>query len=57
MIAAESAIFVMLDIILSPSFVGRRRCGGTPDKIDKRSRYSRRDESWNATSDNFFITT
>jgi hypothetical protein len=45
MIAAESAIFVTLDIVLSPSFVRRRRCDGTPDKIDKRSRYSRRGES------------
>jgi hypothetical protein len=44
MIAAESAIFVTLDIVLSPSFVRRRRCDGTPDRIDKRSRYSRRDE-------------
>ena len=44
MIATESAIFVTLDIVLSPSFVRRRRCDGTPDKIDKRSRYSRRDE-------------
>jgi hypothetical protein len=26
MIAAESAIFVTLDIVLSPSFVRRRRC-------------------------------
>jgi hypothetical protein len=42
MIAAESAIFVTFDIVLSPSFVYRRRCGGTPDKIDKRSHYSRR---------------
>jgi hypothetical protein len=33
MIAAESAIFVTLDIVLSPSFV-RRRCG-TTDEIDK----------------------
>jgi hypothetical protein len=44
MIAAESAIFVTLDIVLSPSFVRRRRCGGTPDMIDKQSRYSRRVE-------------
>jgi hypothetical protein len=42
MIAAESAIFVTLDIVLSPSFVRRRRRDGTPDKIDKRSHYSRR---------------
>jgi hypothetical protein len=56
MITAESAIFVMLDIVLSPSFVRRRRCGGTPDMIDKQSRYSRRDEGRRATSDNFFIT-
>jgi hypothetical protein len=42
MIAAESATFVTLDIVLSPSFVRRRRCGGTPDMIDKQSRYSRR---------------
>jgi hypothetical protein len=45
MIAAESAIFVTLDIVLSPSFVRRRRCGGTPEKIDKRSRYSQRGET------------
>jgi hypothetical protein len=45
MIATESAIFVTLDIVLSPSFVRRRRCDGTPDKIDKRSRYSRRDKN------------
>jgi hypothetical protein len=44
MIARENAIFVTLDIVLSPSFVRRRRCDGTPDKIDKRSRYSRRNE-------------
>jgi hypothetical protein len=53
MIAAESAIFVTLDIVLSPSFVRRRRCDGTPDKIDKRSRYSPRGEN----RCNFFITT
>jgi hypothetical protein len=41
-IATESAIFVTLDIVLSPSFVRRRGCDGTPDKIDKLSRYSRR---------------
>jgi hypothetical protein len=45
MIAAESAIFVTLDIVLAPSFVRRRRCDGTPDKIDKRSRYSQRRET------------
>jgi hypothetical protein len=45
MIAAESAIFVTLDIVLSPSFVRRRRCDGTPNKIDKRPRYSQRGES------------
>jgi hypothetical protein len=45
MIAAESAIFVALDIALSPSFVRRRRCDGTPEKIDKRSRYSQRGET------------
>jgi hypothetical protein len=45
MIAAESAIFVTLDIVLSPSFVRRRRCDGTLDKIDKRSRYSRHGET------------
>jgi hypothetical protein len=55
-IAAESAIFVTLDIVLSPSFVRRRRRDGTPDKIDKRSCYSRRGESWCVTSDKFFIT-
>jgi hypothetical protein len=55
-IAAESAIFVTLDIVLSPSFVRRRRCDGTPDKIDKWSRYSRSGESWRVTSDNFFVT-
>jgi hypothetical protein len=43
MIATENAIFVTLDIVLSPSFVRRPRCDGTPD-IDKRSRYSQRDE-------------
>jgi hypothetical protein len=31
-------------------------CDGTPDKIDKRSRYSRRGENRCVTSDNFFIT-
>jgi hypothetical protein len=56
MIAAESAIFVKLDIVLSPSFVRRRRCDGTPDKIDKRSRYSRSREGWCVTSYNFFVT-
>jgi hypothetical protein len=56
MIAAESTIFVTLDIVLSPSFVRRRRCGGPLDEIDKRPRYSRRGESWCVTSDNFFIT-
>jgi hypothetical protein len=56
MIAAESATLVTLDIVVSPSFVRRRRCGGTPDMIDKQSRYSRRDEGRRATSDNFFIT-
>jgi hypothetical protein len=44
MIATENAIFVTLDIVLSPSFVRRRRCDGTPDRIDKRSPYSQRDE-------------
>jgi hypothetical protein len=56
MIVAESAIFVILDIVLSPSFVRRRRCDGPLDEIDKRLRYSRRRESWCVTSDNFFIT-
>ena len=56
MIAAESAILVTLDIVLSPSFVRRRRSDGMPDKIDKPSRYSRRGESWYVNSDNFFIT-
>jgi hypothetical protein len=55
-IAAESTIFVTLDIVQSPSFVRRRRCDGPPDKIGKRPRYSRRGESWCVTSDNFFIT-
>jgi len=41
-IAAESAIFVTLDIVLSPSFVRRLRCDGTPDKIERRPRYSGR---------------
>jgi hypothetical protein len=45
MIAAESTSFVTLDIVLSPSFVRRRRCDGTPDKIDERSHYSWRDET------------
>jgi hypothetical protein len=36
----DIAIFVTLDIAPISSFVRRRRCGGTPDKIDKRSRYS-----------------
>jgi len=31
MIAAESANFVRLEMILSPSFVRRRHCDGTPD--------------------------
>jgi hypothetical protein len=44
MIAAQSAIFVRLDIVVSPSFVRRRRCDGPPDKINKRPRYSRRSE-------------
>jgi hypothetical protein len=56
MIAAESAIFVTLDIVLSPSFVRRPSCDGTSDKVDKRWRYSPRGESWCVTSDNFFIT-
>jgi hypothetical protein len=37
MIAAESTIFVTWDIVLSPSFVCRRRCDGPPDEIDKRA--------------------
>jgi hypothetical protein len=44
MIATESAIFITLDIVLSPAFVRRRCCGGILDKIDKRQRYSRRVE-------------
>ena len=56
MIAAENAIFVTLDIVLSPSFVRRLRCDGPLDEIDKRPRYSRCGESWCVTSDNFFIT-
>ena len=45
MIAAASAILVTLDLVLSPSFVRRRRCDGMSDKIDNPSRYSRRGES------------
>jgi hypothetical protein len=56
MIAAASAILVTLDIVLSPSFVRRRRCDGMTNKIDNPSRYSRRGESWCVNSDNFFIT-
>jgi hypothetical protein len=41
-IAAESAIFVTLDIVLSPLFVRRRHATTHPIKIDKWSRYSRR---------------
>jgi hypothetical protein len=56
MIAAESAIFAMLNIVISPSFVLPPTSWRHTDKIDKRSRYSRRNESQQVTSDNFFIT-
>jgi hypothetical protein len=56
MIAAESAIFVTFDIFLSPSFVRCRRCGGTPNKIDKRPNYSRVAKVGVRISDNFLIT-
>ena len=53
MIAAESANFVRLEMILSPSFVRRRHCDGTPDGIDKRPRYSRVAKIGASLSDNF----
>jgi hypothetical protein len=56
MIAAETAIFVTLDIVLSPSFVRRRRRDGTPHEINNQSRYSCGGKTWCVTSDNFFIT-
>jgi hypothetical protein len=55
-IAAESTIFVTLDIVQSPSFVRRRRCDGTPHEINNQSRYSCGGKTWCVTSDNFFIT-
>jgi hypothetical protein len=45
----DIAIFVTLDIAYLLRLFAARRCGGTPDKIDKRSRYSWRGESWRVT--------
>jgi hypothetical protein len=42
----DIAIFVTLDIAYLLRLFAAMRYGGTPDKIDKRSRYSWRGESW-----------